>query len=77
VNKNTIPNDSESPFVTSGIRLGTPAMTTRGFKEKEFIELSRIIHEALNNHSNEKSLNILRNDVSKLLDKFNIIDKKK
>ncbi|MGL5246498.1 MAG: serine hydroxymethyltransferase [Mycoplasmoidaceae bacterium] len=77
VNKNTIPNDSESPFVTSGVRLGTPAMTTRGFKEKEFIELSRIIHEALINYNNEQVLNNLKNDVSKLLDKFNIINKKK
>lgn len=46
-NKNTIPNDSESPFVTSGIRLGTPAMTTRGFKEKEIIEVAKLIDETL------------------------------
>ena len=39
VNKNTIPNDTESPMKTSGIRLGTPAMTTRGFKEEEFIKV--------------------------------------
>lgn len=73
VNKNTIPNDSESPFVTSGIRLGTPAMTTRGFKEKEFIELTRIINEALKNYNNEKILNSLINDVSNLLKEFNIL----
>ncbi|MGL4616700.1 MAG: serine hydroxymethyltransferase [Mycoplasmoidaceae bacterium] len=77
VNKNTIPNDSESPFVTSGVRLGTPAMTTRGFKENEFIELSRIIHEALKNYNNEKVLNNLKKDVSKLLDQFSLINKKK
>lgn len=46
-NKNTIPDDSESPFVTSGIRLGTPAMTTRGFKEKEIIEVAKLIDETL------------------------------
>ena len=49
VNKNTIPNDTESPFVTSGIRLGTAAMTTRGFKEKDFIKLANLMAKALNN----------------------------
>lgn len=53
VNKNTIPNDTESPMKTSGIRLGTPAMTTRGFKEKEFIEVAKIISACLNNLDNE------------------------
>lgn len=77
VNKNTIPNDTESPFVTSGIRLGTPAMTTRGFQIEEFVEISRIINRALTNYNNEKLLNDLKNDVLKLLEKFNFVDKKK
>ena len=68
-----MPIDSESPFVTSGIRLGTPAMTTRGFKEKEFIDLTRIINEALKNYNNEKILHNLINDVSNLLKEFNIL----
>jgi len=49
VNKNTVPNDTESPFVTSGIRLGTAAMTTRGFKEEDFINLARLMADALKN----------------------------
>ena len=42
-NKNTIPNDPKSPFVTSGIRLGTPAVTTRGFKEEDMVEVAELI----------------------------------
>ena len=45
VNKNSVPNDPASPFVTSGIRIGTPAVTTRGFKEKEIIQVSNWICE--------------------------------
>lgn len=60
VNKNTIPYDNESPLVTSGIRIGTPAMTTRGFKEKEFIEVANIIYEAL---TNKENLDILKQRV--------------
>ena len=47
VNKNTIPHDTESPFITSGIRIGTPAMTTRGFGENEFVRLAEIINDIL------------------------------
>ena len=49
VNKNTIPYDKESPFVTSGIRIGTPAITTRGFKEKDMIEVGNIISHIIDN----------------------------
>ena len=52
VNKNTIPYDKESPMVTSGIRIGTPAMTTRGFKETEFLKVGEIIFKALSKKSN-------------------------
>lgn len=72
VNKNSIPNDLESPQVTSGIRLGTPAMTTRGFKEKEFIELAQIIFKAFQDWDNQELLNQLKNDVKKLTTKFKI-----
>ena len=54
-NKNTIPNETESPMVTSGIRLGTPAMTTRGFNESDFKEVALIISEALKNR-NDKNI---------------------
>ena len=69
-NKNTIPNDSESPFKTSGIRLGSPAMTTRGFKEKEFIEVGEIISLALKNRDNLDLLNELKKRVIDLTDRF-------
>lgn len=56
VNKNTIPYDTESPMITSGIRIGTPAMTTRGFKEKDFVAVANIIYEALSNKDNQENL---------------------
>jgi len=65
-NKNTIPNETESPFITSGIRLGTPAMTTRGFKEKDFIEVGKIISKALKNKDNEEELSKLLKQVEAL-----------
>lgn len=63
VNKNTIPFDTESPRVTSGIRIGTPAMTTRGFKEEQFIKVANIIYQAL---SKKNNLEELKNEVLKL-----------
>lgn len=65
-NKNTIPNETESPRVTSGIRLGTPAMTTRGFIKEDFHEVGLIISEALKNKDNEEVLSKLRCRVLKL-----------
>lgn len=65
-NKNTIPNETESPRVTSGIRLGTPAMTTRGFAKEDFHEVGLIISEALKNKDNEEVLSKLRCRVLKL-----------
>lgn len=53
VNKNTIPFDKESPFVTSGIRIGTPAVTSRGFKEPEMKEIASIMSKLLKNHEDE------------------------
>lgn len=65
-NKNTVPNDPQSPFVTSGIRLGSAAMTTRGFKEDDMREVARIIAEAIKNSDNEEVLANLRKDSLKL-----------
>ena len=56
VNKNMVPFDDKSPFVTSGIRIGTPAMTTRGIKEKDAVRIVQLIDEALMNHDNETKL---------------------
>ena len=72
-NKNTIPNDSEKPFITSGIRLGTPALTTRGMKEEEMREVARLISKALKNHEDEKILDEVREEVKKLTGNFPLI----
>ncbi len=66
VNKNTIPNDLESPMVTSGIRIGSPAMTTRGFKEEEFAILGKIICKCLKNYDNEEVLKELKEEALEL-----------
>lgn len=65
-NKNTIPNETESPMVTSGIRLGTPAMTTRGFNEDDFREVGLIISEALKNKDDKNKKKELKERVKKL-----------
>ena len=70
VNKNTIPNETESPFKTSGIRLGTPAMTTRGLKEEDFKEIAHIISEALKNKDNEQVLKALDEQVLSITKKY-------
>ena len=69
-NKNTVPNDPQSPFVTSGIRLGAAAMTTRGFKENDMKEVARIISEAIKNSDNEEVLSTLRAESLKLCKKY-------
>ncbi len=69
-NKNTVPNDPQSPFVTSGIRLGTAAMTTRGFKEDEMVEVGKIIASAVTVCDNELALQNLRERSQKLCDKY-------
>ena len=70
VNKNTIPNDTESPMVTSGIRLGSPAMTTRGLKEDDFRKIGTIIARALKNHDNEEILHELDKEVLDITSKY-------
>jgi glycine hydroxymethyltransferase len=70
VNKNTIPYDPESPFVTSGIRIGTAAVTTRGFGLEEMDEIASIISLALKNHEDEAKLEEARKRVAALTEKF-------
>ena len=67
-NKNTIPNDPQSPFVTSGLRLGTPAITTRGFKEDDMVEVADIIAETLKDFEHYKEKGAAR--VRALTDKY-------
>jgi glycine hydroxymethyltransferase len=69
-NKNMVPNDKRSPFVTSGIRLGTPAVTTRGFKESETKLMAELIVKALKNHQNENVLRDVKQAVHDLCLKF-------
>ncbi|MCM3741478.1 serine hydroxymethyltransferase [Oceanobacillus luteolus] len=69
-NKNTIPFDTESPFVTSGVRIGTAAVTSRGFKEAEIKEVADIIATALKNHENQEVLDGLKERVLNLTERF-------
>ena len=69
-NKNAIPFDPESPFITSGIRLGTPALTTRGFKETEMKKIAQIISLSLNNINKQDSQNQAKTQVKELCDQF-------
>jgi glycine hydroxymethyltransferase len=70
VNKNSVPNDPASPFVTSGIRIGTPAATTRGFKEEEIIQVANWISDIINNFDNEELLKTIKEEVHKLTSNF-------
>lgn len=72
-NKNAIPFDEEKPFTTSGIRLGTAAMTTRGFKEAEFKQVGLWISKALKNIENEAVLNSIREEVRELTKNFPVV----
>ena len=70
VNKNTVPFETRSPFVTSGIRIGTPAVTTRGMKEKEMAAIAEFISHALNHVGNESVLRSVADNVRELCRKF-------
>ena len=70
VNKNTIPNETEKAMTASGIRMGSPAMTTRGFKEEEFKNVARIIDRALKNPNDEEILNQLSCEVLEMTKRF-------
>ena len=75
VNKNAVPNDPQSPFVTSGIRLGTPAITTRGFKQEEIILISNWICDVILNIENEEMISSIKNNVIELCKKFPVYNK--
>jgi len=77
VNKNMVPFDKRSPFVTSGIRVGTPALTTRGMKEKEMETIASIINKAVSNFENEKTLNDLQQEVKKFTASFTLFAESK
>lgn len=68
-NKELLPFDTETPYNTSGVRIGTPAMTTRGFKETEFKQVGNMISSALKDHSDE-NLARIKAEVKELCDKF-------
>jgi glycine hydroxymethyltransferase len=70
INKNTIPNDPEKPFVTSGVRIGTPAMTTRGFKDEEARATAHLIADVLDNPMDEANLAAVRAKVHALTSRF-------
>jgi len=65
VNKNMVPYDEQSPFVTSGIRIGTPAITTRGLKEEDMGFVAESINEVINNYENDEKLNTISDNVKK------------
>jgi len=71
-NKNSIPNDPEKPFVTSGIRLGTPAVTTRGMGPEEMKTIASLIARALRGRENERDVASVRDDVVALTARFPI-----
>ena len=70
VNKNAVPNDPRSPFVTSGVRLGTPAVTTRGFKEEEVEKISNWICDVIKNHQDTSKMDEIKNSVIELTSKY-------
>jgi glycine hydroxymethyltransferase len=65
VNKNAVPNDPQKPFVTSGLRLGTPAVTTRGYREPDCVALANWICDILDNPGNEHVIAGVRDNVTK------------
>jgi glycine hydroxymethyltransferase len=70
INKNAVPFDDKSPFVTSGMRIGTAAITTRGLKEQEMPLIVELIDEVLQNHDNDAKITQIRSKVNELMQKY-------
>ncbi len=70
VNKNTVPGETESPFVTSGVRIGTPALTTRGLGEAEMREIARLIDDAIAGRSDDGAIDRVRGQVREICDRY-------
>ncbi|NGP87856.1 serine hydroxymethyltransferase [Fodinibius halophilus] len=74
LNKNMVPFDTESPFVTSGIRIGSPAMTTRGFGKEEFKRVAQLIDQVLQDPENEAVIEKTKHEVEEMCDRFPLYD---
>jgi glycine hydroxymethyltransferase len=72
VNKNTVPNEKRSPFVTSGVRIGTPALTTRGMRESEMKLIGGWIVDVIHHHQDEQKIAEIRNEVAELCQSYPI-----
>jgi glycine hydroxymethyltransferase len=70
INKNMVPFDDKSPFVTSGMRVGTAAMTTRGLKESDMAQIVEMVDKALMNHDNETVLKSIKTEVNEWVKQF-------
>ena len=70
LNKNTVPDDPRSPFVTSGMRIGTPSTTTQGMKEPEMVQIAELIARTLRNREDEQQINAVREEVAELCSRF-------
>jgi glycine hydroxymethyltransferase len=70
INKNAVPFDDKSPFVTSGMRVGTAAITTRGFKENDMVRIAQLIDKTLMNHDNETIIGEVRKEVNKWMEGY-------
>lgn len=70
INKNMVPFDDKSPFVTSGMRLGTAAMTTRGLQEADMLKIADLVDDALMNHENESKLSAIKKEVNSWMNNF-------
>ena len=70
INKNMVPFDDKSPFVTSGMRVGTAAMTTRGLKESDMAQIVEMVDKALMNHDNEAVLKSIKTEVNEWVKQF-------
>ena len=72
VNKNMVPFDTRSPFVTSGIRIGTAAVTSRGFNEADCVQVVEWVDQIINNHEDEALLSSVRKEVNAYMQKFEL-----